>query len=192
MTGNDIVDLEIAATESDWQRRGFTEKIFTSQEQQYIKEDISPGKMVWRLWTMKESAYKLYIREFSGRFFAPQKFGCTLVSDTSGIVDYQSHIYQTNTKATSNYVHTVAKNIQSENDKTIVKCFNLPIKQPGAQQEFIYRKIIDSYRPSSGDFNKEVSFSKCKNGIPFLYCGKNLQIPVSITHHGNFAAFTIY
>lgn len=192
MTGNDIVDLSVAAIESNWKRKGFLEKIFNLQEQQYIQLSAAPNEMVWRLWTMKESAYKLYTRQYGGRFFTPQKFSCNLLTAIAGTVEYENNIYQTNSKITNSYIHTVAKIVNSENAKTIVACFALPVKQPKAQQKLIYKRIINRYHLASGDFNKNVSVIKDQNGIPFLYCGNNLQIPVSITHHGNFAAFTIY
>ena len=34
--GNDIVDLNLAKTESNWQRKGFLEKQFTQKEQEEI------------------------------------------------------------------------------------------------------------------------------------------------------------
>jgi phosphopantetheinyl transferase (holo-ACP synthase) len=192
VTGNDIVDLSVAAIESNRKRKGFLEKIFTLQEQQYIRLSAAPNEMVWRLWTMKESAYKLYTRQYGGRFFAPQKFSCNLLTAISGTVEYENNIYQTNSKITNSYIHTVAKTVNSEKAKTIVACFALPVKQPKAQQKLIYKRIINRYHSAFGDFNRNVSVAKDENGIPFLYCGNNLQIPVSITHHGNFAAFTIY
>ena len=92
MTGNDIVDMATAATESNWKRKGFLEKIFTQKEQEYIHKAASPTQMVWKLWSMKESAYKIYTRQFGGRFFAPLKLSCTLVRN---IVDSYMAIYIT-------------------------------------------------------------------------------------------------
>ena len=37
MIGNDVVDLELAKKESNWQRRGFLSKIFTKNEQRLIR-----------------------------------------------------------------------------------------------------------------------------------------------------------
>ena len=36
MIGNDIIDLSLAETESNWQRKGFLEKQFTAKEQAII------------------------------------------------------------------------------------------------------------------------------------------------------------
>ena len=192
MTGNDIVAIKIAAAESNWRRKGFLEKIFTRQEQQYIKEAAVPNEMVWRLWTMKESAYKIYTRQFGGRFFAPQKFSCTLLSATAGVVAFNNSCYQTNTVTAKDYIYSTAKSKGIINIELINSCFYLPQTVHTRQQQFIYKKIIDHYTSITGKVKKNITIVKDKNGIPFLNCRSNLQIPLSITHHGNYAAFTIH
>ena len=42
MVGNDIVDLKRAALESNWQRKGFLNKVFTPSEKQYIQDAENP------------------------------------------------------------------------------------------------------------------------------------------------------
>ena len=192
MTGNDIVDIKIAAAESNWKRKGFIEKIFTRQEQQYIKEAAVPNEMVWRLWTIKESAYKIYTRQHGGRFFAPQKFICTLLSATAGVVAFKNSCYKTNTITAKDYIYTIARPTIVENTELINSCFYLPQTAHTRQQQFIYKKIIDCYNSVTGEIKENMIIEKDKNGIPFLNCGSNLQVPVSITHHGHFAAFTVH
>ena len=36
MIGNDVVDLKLAATESNWKRKGYLDKLFSVAEQEYI------------------------------------------------------------------------------------------------------------------------------------------------------------
>ena len=192
MTGNDIVDIKVAATESNWRRKGFLEKIFTRQEQQYIKDAAVPDEMVWKLWSMKESAYKVCTRQFGGRFFAPQKFSCTIFTETTGLVEYYNTGYQTNTIIAKDYIYSTAKPTGSKKVELINSCFFLQQTLHTKMQASIYKKIIYAYNSVIGKKNKNIVVAKDKNGIPFLYCGDNLQIPISVTHHGHFAAFTIY
>jgi phosphopantetheinyl transferase (holo-ACP synthase) len=191
MTGNDIVDLATAAVESNWKRKGFLDKLFTLKEQQYINGCTFPDAMVWRLWSMKESAYKIHIRKCGERLFAPQKFRCSLLSQTAGIVEYHNNSYQTNSITAKDYVYSTAKRTGIENGEFIDSCFYLPKVVYLNQQQFIYKKVIDHYKTVTGDLQKNISVVKDKNGIPFLNCNSKFQIPVSITHHGNYAAFTI-
>ncbi len=192
MTGNDIVDMRVAATESNWRRKGFLEKIFSLQEQEYIKDSCAPDEMVWKLWTMKESAYKAYTRQFGGRFYTPQKFSCTVLSATTGLVVFNNIYYQTNTITTKNYIYSIARPAGVENPDLINSYFYLPQTHYYKTQSFIYKKIIACYNSVTGQIKKNLAVVKDKNGIPFLSCGIDLQVPVSITHHGQFAAFTIH
>lgn len=192
MTGNDIVDMQVAATESNWRRKGFTEKIFSPQEQQYINDAALPDAMVWRLWTMKESAYKIYTRQYGGRFFTPKKFRCILLTETTGLVRFNNIAYQTTTVNAKDHVYTIARTEGAESVDFINSCFPLPKTDLSKQQQFIYKKIIACYHSITGELKKNITVNKDKNGIPFLNCNSNLQIPVSITHHGHFAAFTIH
>ena len=52
MIGNDIVDLQLAKTESNWQRKGFLDKIFTINEQLIIKNSKNPEITIWNLFNI--------------------------------------------------------------------------------------------------------------------------------------------
>lgn len=71
MIGNDVVDLAIAKKESNWKRKGFLNKIFTTTEQSLIQNAIDKHLMVWLLWSLKESTYKAYLRIHYHRGFYP-------------------------------------------------------------------------------------------------------------------------
>jgi phosphopantetheinyl transferase (holo-ACP synthase) len=73
LIGNDIIDLSVAKIESNWHRKGFLEKQFTSNEQQLILASTNSFDLVWRFWSMKEAAYKVYSQQNEVRFFAPKK-----------------------------------------------------------------------------------------------------------------------
>lgn len=191
MIGNDIVDITVAAAESNWRRKGFLEKIFTLQEQLYINNAILPDEMVFKLWSMKESAYKVYNRQYGGRFFAPQKFSCTLLSATTGLVTFNNVSYQTTTIAAKKYIYSIACLKGFTNTELLSSCFYLPKMEYSKQQQFINKKIVDCYTKLTDERKEDISIVKDKNGIPFLHCSNNDKVPISITHHGSFAAFTI-
>lgn len=112
MIGNDIVDLLQAAKDSNWQRNGFLDKLFTPEEQFLISSDIHPPKMVWLLWSMKESAYKIDSRETKLRLFAPVKLVCKnlIIHDdnATGNVWCSERIYYTKSQFNTDYIHTLA------------------------------------------------------------------------------------
>jgi phosphopantetheinyl transferase (holo-ACP synthase) len=190
MTGNDIVDITKAAAESNWKRTGFLEKIFTQNEQQYIHNAAVPAQMIWKLWSMKESAYKIYTRQYGGRFFAPQQLSCTILSETAGRVVINNTSYQTITSTAKNYIYSIAG--PEAYSGFYSDCFAVPNQHGINQQQFIYEKLIAHYAGIQRADKNNFIVLKEKNNIPFLYCKKEkIKIPVSITHHGNYAAFTI-
>ncbi|MBB5436627.1 phosphopantetheinyl transferase (holo-ACP synthase) [Pedobacter sp. AK017] len=112
MIGNDIVDLEQAKKESNWKRKGYLEKIFTPGERFLISAAKDAEMMVWLLWTMKESAYKIFSRENKIRVFAPAAIVCNNLiihkKTATGNVWYQEQSYFTKTSITERYIHTLA------------------------------------------------------------------------------------
>lgn len=193
MTGNDIVDMRTAAAESNWKRKGFLDKIFTPAEQQYITASPEPDQMVWRLWSMKESVYKIHVRLENERLFAPLKFQCSIEDGPTGTVRIHDRYYDTFTTLTREYVYSIACPDNERYESSPGHCFCIP---PGsglaAQQQFIYRKIIAAYTSATGKKEGSLSIFKTTGNIPWLCCGnEGTMIPVSITHHGRYAAFTI-
>src|SRR6478752_7065639 len=141
MIGNDIVDLLLAKTQSNWQRKGFLDKIFTKNEQQLISQAPNPEIMVWDLWSRKEAAYKIYNRQTQIRAFIPLQLQCSGLNDPIGKVVCDKQIYFTKTQITNHYIHTVAVSniadfdrISILDNKTEIKKLNgLPFFGPDNQ-----------------------------------------------------------
>jgi len=112
MIGNDVVDIAASRIESNWKRKGFLEKIFTSEEQEFIKLSPDPETYLWILWSMKEAAYKVYNRETGIRAFMPHELACNIyvisAREYSGVVTCRGGIYQTTTTIANGIIHTVA------------------------------------------------------------------------------------
>ena len=112
MIGNDIVDLRQAEQDSNWNRKGYLDKIFTDEEQFLISSDMHPSLLVWLLWSMKESAYKISSRATKLRTFAPIKLRCNNLiihgGKATGNVLYEDKVYFTSSVFNDDYVHTTA------------------------------------------------------------------------------------
>jgi hypothetical protein len=108
MIGNDVVDILQARSESNLQRKGFMEKLFTQEEQEIIAKSLNAEEMIWRLWSMKEAAYKIYNRETGIRAFIPLSLGCSIEDAVRGKVGCNGTTYFTRTKIYDNIIHTVA------------------------------------------------------------------------------------
>lgn len=157
MIGNDIIDLDLAKQESNWQRKGYLNKIMTSSEQELIYNSQNPNVMVWYLWSLKEAAYKIYNRQTQSRGFIPILLECKLLEGDGTYhfaqVHCSSYDYFTQSTITQTCIDTIA--VSSKDDFKKVRTLE-----------------------SSKGIQK-------KNGIPFLEVHTVLK-PVSISHHGRY------
>ncbi|MCW2120701.1 4'-phosphopantetheinyl transferase superfamily protein [Flavobacterium sp. 7A] len=118
MIGNDVVDLILAKTESNWKRKGYLDKLFTTLEQNWIHTAPDPDEMVWILWSIKESVYKAYQRIHYQQGFYPIKIKVSSLVLEHG--EYQSVIKLFNLSfygrsfINEKIIHTVA--VQDKND----------------------------------------------------------------------------
>ena len=172
MIGNDIIDLQLAKIQSNWQRPGFLEKQFTEKEIQPILESENSFETVWRFWSMKEAVYKLIVQQENKRFFAPKKFECKIISEAKGVVYFGGDCYKVQSEINSDFIYSVVGdssfnwlNMQSSVDfftkveRRLGYCWNL------------------------------LHIEKNSLGIPNLFYG-NEQVSSSFTktHHGRFEA----
>ena len=195
MIGNDIVDLNLAKKESNWKRPRFLDKIFTQKEHQLISTSAKPDQLVWLLWSMKESAYKLYVQHFEKRFFAPKKFECEILKESESIFygavfcsDFQCF---TKTFVDSEFVYSIAE--KDANNTTLSDDFLLKNTTVKAQHSIVNQRAIAHFANHSGTPIEEIRILKNEFGVPFFYIEKqNLKVPVSTTHHGKFGAFAYH
>lgn len=159
MIGNDVVDLWQSRQESNWQRKGFLEKLFTNQEELFIHHHLDPEIMVWLLWSMKEAAYKIYNRETKIRSFIPKDLICSNLSFTSqncihGQVHCHGYQYYTKTYLDNEHIHTIAAK---------------KLNDLGNAVEIENKNIL-----------------KDQHGIPYLQISPGKFQDVSISNHGRF------
>jgi phosphopantetheinyl transferase len=182
MVGNDIVDIALAKEESNWQRPRYLNKIFTLEEQVLIRLSKAPTLMVWRLWSMKEAAYKLYTQLYPSRFFNPKSFQCTL--NNGGLVTFRTFKAVVKTKVSSNYILSEARLEQHRISSTIV---NLKSSIPMAQSNLLRECLLAEASKALGCEPNDIHLIKEKYGIPTIRY-KSTSFSVSMTHHGQFGA----
>ena len=188
MVGNDIVDLKQAALESHWQRKGFINKVFTDQEIGYIKKEKHPSFMVWKLWSMKESAYKINVQQYNHRFFNPKKMACRLLDAGQGVVTINKDKYRTHSIVNDRFVYSIATlnnscNIESE-------YFEFNNSSYRVQSRTGHSKLIQAISKKLHVKNDVIKIKKSILGVPKLYKNDNaLSIGCSLTNHGNYGAY---
>jgi phosphopantetheinyl transferase (holo-ACP synthase) len=108
MIGNDIVDLDLARKESNWERKGFLDKIFSLEEQHLILNNSNPELMVWNLWSRKEAAYKIYNRETGIDGYFPRRLQCHYEDEIYGTVSIDNFVFYTQSYITDFYIYSIA------------------------------------------------------------------------------------
>lgn len=117
MIGNDIIDLNLAKTQSNWKRKGYLDKIFTSKEQSFIFKSSNPNEMVWSLWSRKEAVYKILIQQGKKSGYFPIKIECLDAEFEMGIVCFDSELYYTKTILSKKNIHSIAVTNLSDFEK---------------------------------------------------------------------------
>ena len=191
MIGNDLVDLKLAAKQSNWQRKGFLDKLFTPKEQGYILNSKNPFKTVWLLWSMKESAYKAYLQIHGDRFFAPKNLSSHLISKNIGTVLINNVLFFTESEMNEAYIYTVAFS-EKHNNKFLTNCFRFEPTDFETQHSQTYQKVLAAFARELKLPVVQLKIEKNILGVPQLFQGEVLtKHSFSLTHHGQFGAFSI-
>ena len=188
MIGNDVVDLELAARQSNWRRKGFLEKVYTGEEQQEILGAKDPNCLVWLFWSMKEAAYKAHQRTLNlPRSLNWQDFHCALTSvsenTASGVVRKGKAEYFTTSEKSKDFVHTSAET--SEN--RVVK--NGIFETTSAEMKRLFLQNVSEVHNVQP---QELQLLKDSCGIPYVSYQKTPFFKsFSFSGHGRFCAFSM-
>lgn len=189
MIGNDIIDLNETRKTSNWERPGFMQKIFSIREQEMIYASANPFTKVWQLWSMKESAYKVFIQAGGERFFNPSKIECRINTSNCGQVILNRTLLNTSTSFHSNYLFTTAISAQSAIETRI---FELAESNSSYQSNFMHEQVLTDFAKNNSIDIADISLQKTSTGVPVLYLqNKPLSTSLSISHHGNYGAYSI-
>ncbi|MFK7832248.1 MAG: 4'-phosphopantetheinyl transferase superfamily protein [Winogradskyella sp.] len=188
MVGNDIVDIKEASLKSNWQRPRFLEKLFTLKEQQCIHDAENSFLMVWRLWSMKEAAYKLFTQLQPSRFYNPKRFECT-IDGLKGMVQFKDFVCYLNTEMTQQYILSEARLDIKPMTSVGIHLESNEVKHQSARlKEALISKVSKQYDV----LKHEVKLVKSEFGIPLLYHNsKKLNIGMSLSHHGTYGTYAI-
>lgn len=190
MIGNDIVDLNRAKTSSNWRRRGWLEKVFSEKEQCLINYSKSRTQTLWRLWSMKESAYKCQVQQGVLRRFNPRHFQCCISDEVYGAVVSKEFRFYTKTKINPQFIHSTASFTNNSLGVAKIERFNSNGHQ--SSSEVLRRSVLKLVSETEGYPIKDLRIEKNVCQIPkVVFKNTVLNIPISLSHHGHFGAFVI-
>lgn len=167
MIGNDIVDLKLAKEKCNWRRNTYLDKLFNSNEKEYIDSSLNQDVAVWSLWSMKEAAYKIIHRHTKKRFYNPKKLACSIVCQNgtaiTGNVFYGKFQIKTRTTINKKFVHSLALF-----DENVFNKLNVYMEDSSLNCESKIKQLL----------------KKDDRGIPYVLDNNDARIPASLSHHG--------
>lgn len=189
MIGNDIVDLNVAGINSRWQEQRFLNKLFTHKEQLFILKDDCRFQNIWRLWSMKESAYKIQFRNLKVSIFNPKSLTCEVTSEKNGTVTFDNCTVNTTTEFNSNIIYTTA---HLQDIIQVTEHFELKQFSQADKSKQLKNKAIQAFGHLKSVSEKDISIEKDCFGVPRYFINKKSQENfLTLTHHGNYGGFAI-
>jgi len=217
-TGNDIVALEGINRQRTSQFRFYSKILSVSEQSLYYRQAFAEmpfDKFVWLLWSIKESVYKYLKRAMPGLVFSPTKIiiqridppfrrNITSFGDIQwennvnescesyykGVIVFGSDIFYSRSKIHDELISTIVSNDENfENSWWGIKSIDHTgyANQSKAVRAFILDRLY-SILPGGND---NLRIGKCPLGLPVvLKDAKEMNIPVSLAHHGCFIAYS--
>ncbi len=188
--GNDIIDLTLADKAIAFRGR-FLAKAFCPSERDLIQSSRDSSRMLWLLWSMKESAYKVHVRKTLQIKLNPIRLICKLGEEGSAWVSIDSSVYETQSLVNEDFIHTIATPKYSN----LGKLETIVVK--GMGHENIRQNLIEGLRRSYSEEKQlhleGVEFLKDVNGFPGVKAEglHDMSHPCSISHHGKYGACAI-
>ncbi len=187
MIGNDIVDLQVSKFSSKVRRLRFINKAFSEKEKEAILKPANTISVLWRIWSMKESAYKAYCRLGGETFHDPKRIECTLTNSNSGTVRIGDRCFKTQTRLSDDYVHTIA--FSKDIIEVVSECFRIDNTSYTAQHKACKEALLNEL---TEEMNGKPGLDLVKNevGMPHVLAnGNRLGVTCSISHHGRYGAY---
>jgi len=179
--GNDIVDLK---TQEPRLHERFVERVFSLNEQAFIKNDL---QKLWLCWAAKEAAYKAVRRIDLQAVFSPVKFEVNLEAE---YVQHKDHRLYYSVISTSDYVHLIcanesefltSKNLYSWVDSSDTSTHSVTIRNIAIERIAALMQVTEA----------AVSITPpTVSGKPplVLIDGAEIKSLISLSHHGRFLA----
>ncbi|MGB5384979.1 MAG: 4'-phosphopantetheinyl transferase superfamily protein [Lutimonas sp.] len=184
MIGIDVIDLHQVKEFDSERRKRFFKKVFSEKEQHLIDSSPDVDLAIWRLWSMKESAYKILSRTAKERVFSPVKLNCEIFSESACQVYSNDQILFTRTRISACAISTVATNsIEDHFDEFL---FRMNCKNYIEQRNIVYQKLKEKIAEMYQIQERFLSLKKNEIGVPFLYYKDAVfKVDFSLSHHGN-------
>lgn len=193
MIGNDIIDLNELQRHPRSDQLRFRRKILAEPELDWLSSSGNAVLDIWKLWALKESAYKCYFQLTRRRFFSPRKFICQWETPAGNDPRRATVVtpigwLQAEIDQTEDYIHALCSDEAERLAKAKVQLVALPERDARAQSGILRREALTWIAQHQGHPAGELSWDDAAGHPRVKRRGVLLPVSISLSHHGRWGA----
>lgn len=195
--GNDIIATNDISNRLSFSNPRYLNKILTDKEYLFFKENITLDYFPFLLWTCKESAYKIQLKEGLSQNFQPLEYEVEIHNTikrqnhmlTSGKVNYGKKYHFFQSQIFLDYISTVA----CGGNGVISKTKNYVGYADGFDnsknmRSHLIKRLADRYHKKQESFE----ILKTEEGFPYVKSICSCKMPdISFSHDGNYFSYAL-
>jgi phosphopantetheinyl transferase (holo-ACP synthase) len=191
MLGNDVIDLADPETLADALHPRFDARVFTNAERALLARSPCTSRLRWRLWAVKEAAYKCAVKLAPGTRFSPARFEVGFADERQGGVRWGTARLRFALFEEGERLHAVATD-GADPERVLHSLCELPAGAGHEQASSAVRELArGALAAALGCAAGELAIGR-RGRIPVLLRrGAPLGLDCSLAHHGRFAAAAI-
>jgi len=192
MIGNDIVDLSISHVGVGTRRTRYLKKIFTEEEIDLINKSKNENLLIWLIWSIKESVYKIIVRREKMIRFAPKSICCKSViyvqnDSYQSTAMYKGSTFSSISTLKADCIHTIA--IEDQGLDSQIKSASFDSTKNKDKSLFLDQQVIHALNNSQNNLNGQVVIKRDKLRIPHVYKNNTEFAILSLSQHGRFSGY---
>jgi len=185
--GNDIINLNDDYISEKLKNKSWIKKCFNLEEVEYIFDSANPKLTLWQLWSCKESAYKIYVKNKNKRFLNAQKLQISNLNKGSAYqVNCQEMIFYTRSTITSKYIHTTSCDKFLDTDIIQKQVYHFPDIELKEGSRMLKRLLISKLDKLYG--KEAIHLEKNSFGVPKIF-PSDINVDISFSHDEPYYAF---
>ncbi len=221
LIGNDVVDLSLPETQDKAHILRFIKRVCTLKEQSLLDEAQAPHRMLWALWSAKETAYKIAKKRRPEIIFSPIRFvvepvslfPCNGEAVVMGNVRHRETEIQICWHCTGEYIHCVGIGADKPLEEVltaVVREGNRSLHKEIEEKPLSSREALSALSPASQrvrQLAKQLLAVRGLSGVEIVrernrdrfgpprvwHRGRPLAgCDLSLSHHGRFVAAAIW
>ena len=156
MIGYDVVDLSLSTFDTEGRFWRYSQKVCSPVELKQFGHFESNQQSLWRVWSLKEAAFKAAVRLGYQGLFRPAKIKVELIDSTRAIIQIGHYKFKGRTGIDQQQLWS----------DVVIK-------------DLDFKSIVSIQKPNC----VPISY---KGRLPFIRSEKGGKLPASISHHGSF------